>query len=106
MVEQVDLSKSDFAMKLKLQQNSPSSQDIRSLDIILSLESINILKQYKNNIWLELENTYHCSVSKKTERLNDKEISIITFTGTPEENSFALYHLQKILLSSSENVSK
>ena len=106
VVEQVDLSKSDFAMKLKLQQNSPSSQDIRSLDIILSLESINILKQYKNNIWLELENTYHCSVSKKTERLNDKEISIITFTGTPEENSFALYHLQKILLSSSENVSK
>ena len=46
VVEQVDLSKSDFAMKLKLQQNSPSSQDIRSLDIILSLESINILKQY------------------------------------------------------------
>ena len=99
-----DIDKSEFAMKLKSTSSSDSS--VRNLDLILSFEAIDTLSRYKNNIWIELENTYHCSVSKKVEKVNDKEVSVITFSGTPEENSLAIYHLQKILLSSSEQSTK
>lgn len=99
-----DIDKSEFAMKLKSTSSTDSS--VRNLDLILSFEAIDTLSRYKNNIWIELENTYHCSVSKKVEKVNDKEVSVITFSGTPEENSLAIYHLQKILLSSSDKSTK
>ena len=35
--------------------------------------------------------------------VNDKEVSIITFNGAPEQNTLALYHLQKYLIDSSKN---
>lgn len=70
------------------------------LDIILSLDSINnISKYYKNNLWIELETNYKCQISKRTEKLGDREVQIITFTGTPEQNSLALFNLQNILLN-------
>ena len=74
-----------------------------SINVVLSKESVDLLKSYKENIWIALENTYHCSVSKKVEKLNDKEVSIITFNGAPEQNTLALYHLQKYLIDSSKN---
>ena len=70
------------------------------LDLILSLDSINnISKYYKNNLWIELETNYKCQISKRTEKLGDREVQIITFTGTPEQNSLALFNLQNILLN-------
>lgn len=78
-------------------QNSNDEGQTCSLDLLLSSEKIDILKNYQNNIWIELENKYHCNISKKTEKIDGKEVSIITFTGKPDENSFALFHLQTIL---------
>ena len=70
------------------------------LELILSLDSINnISKYYKNNLWIELETNYKCQISKRTEKLGDHEVQIITFTGTPEQNSLALFNLQNILLN-------
>ena len=94
-------NKSDFASKIK--SSSPSDQLKSNIDLIVSMESIEALKLYQNNIWLELENTYHCSVSKKTVTVSEKEMNVITFTGTPEENSLAIYHLQKLLTSSTNS---
>ena len=94
-------NKSDFASKIK--SSSPSDQLKSNIDLIVSMESIEALKLYQNNIWLELENTYHCSVSKKTVTVSEKEMNVITFTGTPEENSLAIYHLQKLLTSSTKS---
>jgi hypothetical protein len=74
-----------------------------SINVVLSKESVDLLKRYKENIWLTLENTYQCSVSKNVEKLDDKEVSIITFNGAPEQNTLALYHLQKYLIDSSKN---
>ena len=74
-----------------------------SINVVLSKESVDLLKRYKENIWLTLENTYQCSVSKKVEKLDDKDVSIITFNGAPEQNTLALYHLQKYLIDSSKN---
>ena len=59
----------------------------------------NISKYYKNNLWIELETNYKCQISKRTEKLGDREVQIITFTGTPEQNSLALFNLQNILLN-------
>lgn len=97
-----EILNSEFELKLK--EGNPSKSEHGenskcSLEIILYSDSINILKNYKSNLWIDLENKYHCSISKKEEKLNGQEISIINFTGTPEENSFALYYLQTILLS-------
>ena len=65
--------------------------------INLSSEEINLLNTLKNNIWINLENTYHCTISKE-KSIDNQDISIITFNGTPKQNSLALYQLQKYLL--------
>ena len=45
-----------------------------------------------------MENSYHCSISRNMKNIDDQEISIITFNGTPKQNTLALYQLQKYLL--------
>lgn len=93
--------KESFEMKLK--EGNPikeeKSEDVKlSMNIILFEDSISIINKQQTNLWIDLENQYNCSISKKTENYNGKEASIITFTGTPEENSFALYELQNLFL--------
>ena len=68
------------------------------INIYLSSEEINHLNSLKNNIWINLENSYHCSISKIMKNIDEQEISIITFNGTPKQNTLALYQLQKYLL--------
>ena len=68
------------------------------INIYLSSEEINLLDTLKNNIWINLENTYHCNISKNKKNIDNQEISLITFNGTPRQNTLALYQLQKYLL--------
>ena len=68
------------------------------INICLSSEEINLLNTLKNNIWINLENSYHCSIFKNIKNIDDQEISLITFNGTPRQNTSALYQLQKYLL--------
>ena len=68
--------------------------------IYLSSEEINILNNTKNendNIWINLENSFHCSISKINKIIEDKEYSLITFNGTPKQNTLAIYKLQTYL---------
>ena len=68
--------------------------------IYLFSEEINDLNSLKNNIWINLENPYlYCNISKIMINLDAKEISIITFSGTPKQNTLALYQLQKYLFN-------
>jgi len=68
------------------------------INIYLSSEEINLLDTLKNNIWINLENSYQCSISKNMKNIDNQEISLITFNGTPKQNTLALYQLQKYLL--------
>ena len=52
----------------------------------------------KDNIWNNLENNYQCNISKTTKIIDNQEISLISFNGTPNQNSLAIYQLQKYLL--------
>ena len=67
--------------------------------VYLSSEEINLLNNSKNdNIWINLENKYQCNISKNTKNIDDQEISLISFNGTPKQNTLAIYELQKYLL--------
>ena len=64
----------------------------------LSSEEINCLSAIDINIWNSLENTYHCNISKIIKNIDNQEFSLITFNGTPKQNSSAMFQLQKYLL--------
>ena len=71
------------------------------INIYLSSEEINLLNNSKNendNIWINLENSFQCTISKIKKFIDEKEISLITFNGTPKQNTLAIYQLQKYLL--------
>ena len=67
--------------------------------IYLSSEEIkNLSDSKKDNIWINLENSFHCNISKIIKIIDKEEISLITFNGTPKQNTLAIYQLQKYLL--------
>ncbi len=67
--------------------------------VYLSSEEFNLLNNSeKDNIWNNLENNYQCNISKTTKIIDNQEISLISFNGTPNQNSLAIYQLQKYLL--------
>ena len=69
------------------------------INIYLSSEEINLLNNKKNdNIWINLENIFNISISKINKTIDNQDISIITFNGTPKTNSLAICQLQKYLL--------
>jgi len=51
-----------------------------------------------DNILKNLENSYECNISKIKKNMDDQEISLISFNGTPKQNTLAIYQLQKYLL--------
>ena len=63
--------------------------------VYLSSEEINLLN---DNILKNLENNYECNISKIKKNMDDQEISLISFNGTPKQNTLAIYQLQKYLL--------
>ena len=84
-----------------LAKEEEQNDKLCKLKIYLSSEEINLLNNSKNendNIWINLENSFQCSISKITKNIDGKEISLITFNGTPKQNTLALYQLQKYLL--------
>ncbi len=66
--------------------------------ICLSSEEINLLNNFKNNIWINLENSFQCNISKNSTKIDGKDVSLITFNGTPKQNSLALFTLQKYFM--------
>ena len=75
------------------------SDNLSKIILCLSSEEINLLNNIKNNnIWINLENEYHCTISKNTKNIDGKENSLITFNGTPKQNSLAIFQLQKYLM--------
>ena len=69
------------------------------IKVYLSSEEINLLNNSKyDNIWINLENSYKCTISKTIKNMDDQEINLITFNGTPKQNTLAIYQLQKYLL--------
>ena len=78
------------------------SGNLCKIMLCLSPEEINLLNNIKNNnIWINLENEYHCTISKNTKNIDGKENSFITFIGTPKQNSMAIFQLQKYLIDQS-----
>ena len=73
--------------------------NIYKIIVYLTSEEVNLLDNSKNdNIWNNLENNYQCNISKNTKNIDDQEISLISFIGTPKQNTLAIYQLQKYLL--------
>ena len=68
---------------------------ICKINVYLSSEEINLLN---DNILKNLENSYECNISKIKKNMDDQEISLISFNGTPKQNTLAIYQLQKYLL--------
>ena len=84
-----------------LARDEEENDKLCKIIIYLSSEEINLLNNSKNendNIWINLENSSQCSISKITKIIDEKEISLITFNGTPKQNTLAIYQLQKYLL--------
>ena len=84
-----------------LARDEEENDKLCKIIIYLSSEEINLLNNSKNendNIWINLENSFQCSISKITKIIDEKEISLITFNGTPKQNTLAIYQLQKYLL--------
>ena len=80
---------------------SDVEENDKSCKIIIYLSSEKIKKlsdSKKENIWIYLENSFHCNISKITKIIDNQEISLITFNGTPKQNTLAIYQLQKYLL--------
>ena len=83
-----------------LAKDVEENDKICKIVIYLSSEEINILNNTKSendNIWINLENSFHCSISKINKIIEDKEYSLITFNGTPKQNTLAIYKLQTYL---------
>ena len=77
------------------------------LTIYLSDDEINLLNNAKNendNIWINFENYFQCSIKKIIKIIDNKEISLITFNGTLKQNTFAIYQLQKYLSGYNYNI--
>ena len=77
------------------------------LTIYLSADEINLLNNSKNkndNIWINLENYFQCSINKIIKIIDNKEINLITFNGTLKQNTFAIYQLQKYLSGYNYNI--
>ena len=84
-----------------LAKEEEQNDKLCKINIYLSSEEINLLNNSKNendNIWINLENSFQCSISKIKKFIDEKEISLITFNGTPKQNTLAIYQLQKYLL--------
>ena len=71
------------------------SPGLHVLHSCLSSEEVNLLN---DNILKNLENNYECNISKIKKNMGDQEISLISFNGTPKQNTLAIYQLQKYLL--------
>ena len=84
-----------------LARDEEKNDKLCTIVICLSSEEINLLNNSKSendNIFINLEKSFHCSISKITKIIDDREISLITFNGTPKQNTLAIYQLQKNLL--------
>ena len=90
-----------------LAKDDEESDKLCNIIICLSSDEINILNNTKNendNIWISLEKSSHCIISKINKIIDDKEFSLITFNGTPKQNTSAIFQLQKYLsVSKNEN---
>ena len=88
-------------------KDDEESDKLCNIIICLSSDEINILNNTKNendNIWISLEKSSHCIISKINKIIDDKEFSLITFNGTPKQNTSAIFQLQKYLsVSKNEN---
>ena len=76
-------------------------EDDKSCKIIvyLSSEEMNLLSNSKyGDIFVNLENSFQCGISKSTKNIDNKEICLVSFSGTPKHNTLAIYQLQKFLL--------
>jgi hypothetical protein len=49
--------------------NNPNNEKI-SIDIIVPSQSLTLLKKFRNNIFIEMENKYKCSITKNIEVFN------------------------------------
>lgn len=54
-------------IKLELQNSRTSNSSKIPLNVILTNQEINKLKNTGGNIFIEIENKYHCSISKRME---------------------------------------
>ena len=76
-----------------------------SIDMIVPTRTLNMLKNFQNNIYIEMENKYGCSITKRVEvqflfyfvqkLANNEDLNILTFTGEPDKNSYALFYLMR-----------
>ena len=59
----------EIESKLKETENI-SEEHKFPLNIIVTNQNLNLLKNMKGNIFIEIENKYHCSISKRVEVFN------------------------------------
>ena len=87
----------------ELERNLEENDKLCKIIIYLSADEINLLNNSNNendNIWINLENSSHCNISKVNKNNDGEEFSLITFNGTLKQNILAIYRLQQYLLNS------
>ena len=85
-----------------LPENIKKNENLCKIVISLSSDEMNILNNSGNeidNILSNLEKSFNCCISKIVKIIDDKEMNLITFNGTPKQNALAIYQLQKYLLN-------
>ena len=93
-------------LKIKLKQNlrkfhynlNQNNNITTNISIIIEesrIEKINYSKS--NNIWIELENFFHLSISKEIKIIDNINYNIIKFEGLIENILSALYNIQNYL---------
>lgn len=95
----------------EIKQNNPSNNmqnniitTKNSINLIYSINDIDKVKESMKNIWNSMENEHNCQIEEKEMIIDNEKKSLITFTGTPEENSTAIFHLQQFILDSFKKV--
>jgi len=57
----------DIENIVPISNSNNSEEEKMPINIIITNQSLNMLKNIKGNIFIEIENKYHCSISKKVE---------------------------------------
>ena len=84
----------------ELRENLREKDKSSKIIIYLSSEEINLLNNSENdNFLINLGNAFQCNISKISKIIDNQEIVLIEFNGSPKQNTLAIYQLQKYFLN-------
>lgn len=84
-------------------KRSSSKSDI---DVLFKEEEIEEIKNRNKDIWNDIEKIYQCTIKEKKVNINNKEMVMVKFNGTPEDNSKGIFVLLHHMIPKGKNEEK